>query len=186
MAKEVNFVYNEATTPEPIRIEQVFAEKPGGGMVANPSFDAPATTAVALNDNGQYDLIKCYRLYAAAEEADTTIKVYKNSGVAVGDVIATGKKGVACTAVDTSNEDYDLVTVSLGTALDAGTALYQAKEASDSAAVPAATPVYVTGAAVYADKGDQAVRLINGANLRKETANISPEVAALIGTIKLV
>ena len=78
-----------------------------------------------------------------------------------------------------------------------GTTLYQAKEASASAAEPLAAPEYVTGNWVYANEGDQLVRLINGANLRKEkitqlaylrkeTVNIAPEVVALLPTIKLV
>ena len=44
----------------------------------------------------------------------------------------------------------------------------------------------MTGNWVYANEGDQLVRLINGANLRKETVNIAPEVVALLPTIKLV
>lgn len=182
---EVNFNFKAAKPVEPIYIEQVFAEKPGGGLVANPAFDIPPTTAVGLS-GGKYAPIKAYRLYAAAEAADTSIKIEKGSGVAVGDIIATGKKGVACTAVDNTNDSYDLVTVSLGVALAEGTALYQAAAASDDAAAPLLTPEYVTGNWLYADKGDQLVRLINGANLRKETANIAPEVAAIIPTIKLV
>ena len=118
--------------------------------------------------------------------ADTSIKIAKGSGVAVGDIIATGKKGVACTAIDTSNEEYDLVTVTLGVAVTEGSVLYQAKEASASAAEPLVAPDYVTGNWVHANKGDQLVRLINGANLRKETANVAPEVVALLPTIKLV
>lgn len=182
---EVNFKYQEAATPEPIRIEQVYAEKPGGGLVENPTFDAPATTAVGEKD-GKFVLIKAYRLVAAVAEADTTISIAKGSGIAVGDVIAVGKKGVACTAVDHSAEDKDVVTVTLGVAIESGKVLYQAKAADATNAEPLIAPVYVTGNMVFANKGDQGVRLINGANLRKETANIASEVAALLPTIHLV
>ena len=182
---EVNFTHTPAKPVEPIYIEQVFAEKPGGGVVANPAFDVPPTTAVGKSGN-QFVAIKAYRLHTAVAAADTSIKIKKGSGVAVGDVIATGKKGVACTAVDTSNADYDIVTVTLGVAVTEGTVLYQAKAASADAAAPALAPEYVTGNWVDANKGDQLVRLINGANLRKETANIAPEVVALLPTIKLV
>lgn len=181
---EVNFTHTPAKPVEPIYIEQVFAEKPGGGVVANPAHDLPPTTAVGKSNN-QFVAIKAYKLHTAVAAADTSIKIKKGSGVAVGDIIATGKKGVACTAVDVSNDGYDLVTVTLGVAVEEGTILYQAKEASTSA-VPLVTPEYVTGNWVHANKGDQLVRLINGANLRKETANIAPEVAALLSTIKLV
>ena len=182
---EVNFKHNPAKPVEPIYIEQVFAEKPGGGLVANPAFDVPPTTAVGKSGN-KFVAIKAYKLYAAVAEADTSIKIKKGSGVVVGDVIATGKKGVACTAVDNSNAEYDTVTVTLGVNVTDGTTLYQAKEASDSEAEPLAAPEYVTGNWVYANEGDQLVRLINGANLRKETVNIAPEVVALLPTIKLV
>ena len=182
---EVNFTNIPAKPVEPIYIEQVFAEKPGGGVVANPAFDVPPTTAVGKSGN-QFVAIKAYKLYAAVAAADTKIKIAKGSGVAVGDIIATGKKGVACTAVDTSKDEYDEVTVTLGVAVAEGTNLYQAKTASADAAAPLLTPEYVTGNWVHANKGDQLVRLINGANLRKETANIAPEVVALLPTIKLV
>lgn len=43
---EVNFKHQDTDKVDPIYIEQVFAEKPGGGLVENPSFDAPPTTAV--------------------------------------------------------------------------------------------------------------------------------------------
>lgn len=182
---EVNFTYTQAKPTDPIYIEQVFAEKPGGGVVANPTHDLPPTTAVGLSNN-RFVAIKAYKLHAAAVEADTSIKIEKQSGIAAGDIIATGKKGVACTAVDTTNDEYDLVTVTLGVAIAEGTTLYQAAAASDDAATPLVAPEYVIGNWVHANKGDQLVRLINGANLRKETANIAPEVAALLPTIKLV
>lgn len=182
---EVNFKHAEPAVIDACCIEQVFAEKPGGGLVENPTFDAPASTAVGEKD-GKFALIKAYRLVAPVAAADTTISIAKGSGVAVGDIIATAKKGVACTAVDTSAADKDVVTVTMGVDIAVGTVLYQAKAASASAAAPLMTPVYVTGARLNANEGDQIVRLINGANLRKETANIASEVAALLPTINLV
>lgn len=189
---EVGFKFNEAQNPEPVRIEQVFAEKPGGGLVANPAYDVPPTSAVGYDvATGLYKPIKCYKLVSSVEAADTSIKIAKGSGVAVGDIIAHGKKGVACTAVDESNENYDEVTVTIGVAINIETEdpwLYQAKAASADAAEPLYTPEYITGKTdwVYAGKGDQSVKLINGANVRKETANISAEIAALLPTIKRV
>lgn len=129
---EVNFTHTDAQTPEPIRIEQVFAEKPGGGIVANPTFDLPPTTPVA---------------YDSEKEQFVALVTYDS----------TNKKYVAKTTAGTGG----------------GAATTDA-------------PEYVTGAWVYANKGDQHVRLINGANLRKETAVITKEQAALIPTINLV
>lgn len=182
---EVNFKHQDPAKVEPIYIEQVFAEKPGGGLVENPSFDAPPTTAVG-EKNGKFVLIKGYRLVGAVAKEDNTINIAKGSGISVGDVIGIGKKAVACTAVDTSATDKDVVTVTLGVDIDAGTVLYQAKAESADAAEPIYTPVYVTGNRLEAKEGDQSVRLINGANLRKETANVASEVAALLPMIALV
>lgn len=182
---DVNFNYQTPASVDPIYIEQVYAEKPGGGLVVSGNADLKPSTAVGLNDNGKYAPIKAYRLVDAVTADDTTIKIAKGSGVAVGDVIANAKKGVACTAVDTSRADYDTVTVPMGVAIKANTVLYQAKSASTSA-TPIYTPEYVIGNVVPANSGDYPVRLINGANLRKETAMISAEVVAMLPTIKLV
>lgn len=183
----INTIKSEPGQGAPVVIEQVFAEKPGGGLLGNQSYEVKQGTAVfqAANSN-LFTPIKAYRLVAAVTADDTTIKIAKGSGVAVGDIITTGKKGVACTALDSSADGYDLVTVTIGAAVAKGTVLYQGKAASASAAVPAGTPVYVIGNDVPANSGDYPVRLINGANLRKETAPISAEVAALIPTINLV
>lgn len=181
-----NFEYVAPGAVEPVVFEQIFGEKPGGGLVANQTYDIKAGTAVGL-DSGKYKPIKGYRLVKANAIADTTIEIAKGSGVAVGDCIANGAKAVACTAVDTTtNDDKDVVTVTLGVAVAIDTVLYQAAAASASAAVPKYTPAYVTGNVVNANKGDQLVKLVNGANLRKETAPISTEVVALLKTINLV
>lgn len=106
----VNFEHTDASVAEPIVFEQVFAEKPGGGIVKNPTNDLPTGTVVGANAKGSFEV------------ADgTTIK---------------GE--------------------------------------------------YLTGARVYAGKGDQAVRLINGANVRKESVTIAESVPAQMPTIKLV
>lgn len=182
------FSYNAAETADPIRIEQVYAEKPGGGLVVEPGFDAPETTAVGLNDNGKYAVIKGYRLVAEVAAADTTINIAKGSGVAVGDFIGYGKVAVKCTKLVTTDKNKDVVTVTLGIAIPAGKVLYQAKAASaeNSPAEPIYTPDYILGNKIYAGKGEQPVRLINGANVRKETANIGDDIAAMLLTIKRV
>lgn len=170
---------------DPIRIEQVFAEKPAGGIVVGTDYDIPESTAVYA-DNDKFKPIKGYRVVAAVSSGDTTIKIAKGSGIANGDVLGYGKKSVACTAVDKTNAKFDTVTVTMGVDIPVGAVLYQSGKASASAATPVGTPVYVTGNTVYANMGDQPVRLINGANLRKETACIGEDIAAMIPTINLV
>ena len=181
----VNFEHTDAGAVTPIYFEQVFAEKPGGGLVANPQSDILPTTAVYKGSDGKYLPITGYRLVEAVATEDTSIKIAKGSGVANGDIIATGKKGVACSAVDTSNPDYDVVTVTLGIAVAKDKVLYQAESASANSASPK-KPEYITGKTAFANKGDQLVRLVNGANIRRETANIADEVAALLPLITLV
>ena len=179
---EKNFKFIAAGTPEPVIFEKIFAEKPGGGMLPNQSYDVPAGVALGYDSNGKLAVIKAYKVVAAAESSDTSIKIAKGSGIAVGDVLATGKKGVASTAVDKSNAAYDTVTVSMGVALAEGAILYQAASASASAAVPVYTPKYILGTNVFAGEGDKEVKLVNGANIRKETAMVSDEVVALMKT----
>lgn len=166
----------------PVVFEQVFAEKPMGGMIPNPDHDLMPGTAV----NAEGKPIKAYRLSKAVASADTTIQIEKGSGVAVGDFIGHGKKAVACTHVDASNPTCDVVTVSLGLDIASGVVLYQAKSASTSEAEPIYKPIYVLGGPVYAGQGDQETRLVNGANLRKETAPIAEEVVAMLKNISLV
>jgi hypothetical protein len=180
------FHYDSEGEAAPVRIEQVFAEKPGGGLVADPGFDAPETTAVGKNSDGKFAVIKSYRLVSDVNVSDTTVSIAKGSGIAVGDALAYGKKAVACTAVDTTGDDKDVVTVTMGVDIAAGESLYQAKAASADAAAPILTPEYILGNAVFGGRGDQPVRLVNGANVRKETACIGSDIEALLVTIKRV
>ncbi len=193
-----NFKFKAADQPDPIYFEQIFAEKPGGGLLANPHFDVLKSTAVGKDDNGKLVQIKAYRLVEEAEDGATTIKIAKGSGVKKGDILATGRIGVACTKVDTeTSPDYDVVTVTLGIAIEAGKVLYQSKVASVDIdenkgiteavdAEPFVKPMYILGTFVPANEGDFEVRLINGANLRKETANVADEVVALMKSIEKV
>ena len=185
-----NFQYTKAPKPEPIYFESIIkgAEKPGGGLLVGQKFNVLKTVAIAqADDKVRFIPVKGYRLIEAVKTTDTTIKIAKDSGVQEGDIIAHGKVGVACTKVDaSSSEDYDVVTVKLGVAIDAGTVLYQAKAASTNAAEPLAKPIYVLGTNYAANSGDQEVRLINGANLRKENANIADELVDMLPGINLV
>ena len=185
---DVGFHYEKADNskvPVPV-FEQIFAEVPGGAMVANPDFDLLESTALGYDSENKLRPIKTYKLTKPVLADDTTIQIAKGSGIAVGDVIAKGKKGVACTAVDTTSEDSDIVTVTLGVAIDNGELLYQAEKASANGATPIYAPVYLLGNIVYAGKGDQMSRLINGANIRKESCNVADEVVALMKSIEKV
>lgn len=181
------FQYVAAENPDPIRIENVVADKPGGGLIADPGFDVAESTAVALNADGyRYDVIKGYRLVAAVAASDTTIKIAKGSGIVKDDFLGYGTKSVACTAIDQSNADYDLVTVTMGISIASGEVLYQASAASANAAQIIHTPVFVLGTPVIGNNGDQEAALIAIGTLRKETCCIGKDVASVLGTIKIV
>lgn len=179
---ERKFHFTAPEEPMPVVFEQVFAEKPGGGVIPNPDYDIMPGTAIDASGKP----IKAYRLTKAVGSSDGTIQIAKGSGIVSGDFIGHGKKAVASTNVDFSNPNYDVVTVTIGVEIAVGTVLYQAKAASADAAVPIYNPVYVLGTPAYAGKGSHDVRLINGANLRKETAPISEEVVAMMKNISLV
>lgn len=183
---EVKFSHTEAPAPKPIVFEQIFAEKPGGGLLANHTFDVKEGMAVGLNANGKYQAIKAAMLYEDASASATTIKVKKGSGVAANDFLATGKKAVKVTKVVTTEANYDVLTISLGVELKVGNVLYQAAAASDSAAELAVVPVYLVGDDVPANSGDFMVKLVNGANIRKETAPVADEVVAQMKGISKV
>jgi hypothetical protein len=185
---EVNFKYNEPAEAEKIYFEQIFAEKPGGGVVCNPGIDYPPSTPVYVNANkGNFYIFPTITVIEEVSADSSTIKVEKtevSNGVSVG----FGKKTIEIKSKNESNAEYDVlnIRVAFGVKIPAGTKLYISAEESDDNGTPFDNPVFVTGDWVYANQGDQRVRLINGANLRKETANIASEVAALLPGINLV
>lgn len=186
---EVKFAHTEAPAPKPIVFEQIFAEKPGGGLLANHDFDVKEGMAAGLNAAGKYQVIKAPMLYEDAESGATTIKVKKGSGVAVNDFLATGKKAVKVTKVVSTEPNYDVLTISLGVEVKAGQVLYQATAAADGSTATAAlavVPVYLVGDDVPANSGDFMVKLVNGANIRKETAPVADEVVAQMKGISKV
>lgn len=79
-----NFKFKAADKPDPVYFEQIFAEKPGGGILANPDFDVLKSTAVGKNAEGKLVPIKAYRLVEAADADATSIKIAKGSGVKEG------------------------------------------------------------------------------------------------------
>lgn len=185
---EVKFSHTEAPAPKPIVFEQIFAEKPGGGLLANHTFDVNEGTAVVLV-GGKYQAIKAAMLYEDAEAGATTIKVKKGSGVAANDFLATGNKAVKVTKVVATDPNYDVLTISLGVEVKAGQVLYQATAAADGSTAQAAlagVPVYLVGDDVPANSGDVLVKLVNGANIRKETAPVADEVVAQMKGISKV
>lgn len=186
---DVNFKVIEPAAVQPIVFDIIFAEKVGGGRVKNCAYDLPVGVAVDAEGNA----IKAFKVVEAAESDATSLKIAKGSGVAVDDVIATGNAAAVVTAVDSTGDAYDVVTVSLGVAVEAGKVLFEGSTvgsgsgsgAGESAsATPKYTPMFVLGEFIPANSGDKLVKLVNGANVRKETILIADELLALMPMIQ--
>jgi len=98
--------YNLSTDNLPSSLQYL----PKGAVLA---YDTETETA---------SVVKSVKLYEAASSGATEIKVEKNSAVAVGDVVG----GVTISAIDTTNDDYDVLTVSgVSADLESGTGLVE-------------------------------------------------------------
>ena len=230
----INFHYNEAPGNAPVIFDEIFAEKVGGGIVKNATYDRKPGQVVLADGNA----MKAARLYEAITSESTSIKVEKGHGLAAGDIIASGAAAVEISAINGSNDAYDVLTATLGVALAAGAVIYEAKTlpveagyydatSSTEGALkvvasgatdgqinladvtpykgtktlaandyvlwkdevklePKAEPVFVLGTFLPANCGDQMAKLVNGANVRKETALFPAEIAAQMKGIHLL
>lgn len=195
------FVYNAAETPAPIRIEQVIAEKPGGGLLKDAGYNVPETTPVGLDTDGKYKVIKCAKVKRQYSGSDTSLVVEPGSGIAKGDFIAFGGMAVQVSAVS-SAADKDTLTIGEMTdkTINIGDFVYQAVKAATGAdeenmAQPIVKPIFIVsdghptaknGIVAFAGNGDTPVRLINIANVRKETCCFGAEIEAMMPGITRV
>lgn len=90
----------------------------------------PAGTPIGYDESTRKAVVlKTATLQANATNSATTYNVLKGHQFKVGDNVAaaTGSKAYAITAIDTANAGYDVLTLgtTLGTALNAGVALFQ-------------------------------------------------------------
>lgn len=195
------FKYNAPAAPAPVRIEQVFAEKPGGGLLAEVDYDVLQSTAVGYDSSAKrWKPIKSARIITKTTASGTSIEVEKGSGFKQGEFIGYGNVAIAISTITTTDPNKDTITVASGfeDAIEAGECLYQAKAAADgdsASAEPIYAPEYIVddghycannGVVAPAGMGDVPVRLINGANVRKETACFGKDIEALLPSIKRV
>lgn len=187
---DVRFKYNEPSEAEKIYFEQIFAEKPGGGVVkcslANIIRDIPPTTPVKQAPDGRIELEPQFTVLEDVEVGSTTINIeFPFLDISDLTVFSVGYEGELSKIASHKDTEYGIqltVEKPFLRKIMKGTVLW----VSYGNPEPSALFKYVTGDWIYANEGDQAVRLINGANLRKETANIASEVAALLPGINLV
>lgn len=194
------FVYNNAETPAPIRIEQVIAEKPGGGLLKDAGYNVPETTPVGLDTDGKYKVIKCAKVKTQYSGSETSLVVEPGSGIAKNDFIAFDGMAVQVTAVSSAS-DKDTLTIGAltGKTINIGDFVYQASKAAtgedEDVAAPIVKPLYIVsdghptarnGIVAFAGNGDTPVRLINIANVRKETCCFGAEIEAMLPGITRV
>jgi hypothetical protein len=155
-------------TKEALCIQKVHEDIPGGVLMVaaalkSGTMEIPAGTVIGEDtaSPGHWYIIKSVKLHADATNSATTYQVKKNHQLKVGNIITTkdvaSTKGYAITAIDTSNADYDVLTVgtTLGTAMTAanGVVLIEiaAQDATGGAGVPKYTPKAVTRDTVDVD-----------------------------------
>ena len=156
-----NFRESDSATEKVVfatKIEDII----GGITVAVADFvDAhivPAGSVVGKDNNGLFHVLKTAKMHTAAGGSATDYIVYKGHGFKVGDFIAsaTGAKAYAITAINTSNADYDTITI--GTTIGAVAqyaGIFQAlAEAASNTSAFKVTPYAVTGQSIQLKSGD--------------------------------
>lgn len=192
------FNYQEAPTPAPIRVEQVVAEVPGGGLLKDAGYDVVQTTPVGLASDGKYQVIKAAKVNTKYAGSGTTIEVEKGHGLAKGEFVMAGGLAKTISSINTGAADKDTITLDAamtGVTVEAGEFIYQSKAAAESDAVPVVTPIGVVddghftdanGIVAYGGNGDTPVRIIVAGTVRKETCMFGAEMESLLKGIHRV
>lgn len=193
------FNYQEAPTPAPVRVEQVVAEVPGGGLLKDAGYDVVQTTPVGRASDGKYQVIKTAKVKTKYNNGTgSTIEVEKGHGLAQGEFVMAGGVAKAISSINTGAADKDVITLDAamtGVTVEAGEFIYQAKAAAASDAVPVVTPVGVVddghftaanGIVAYGGNGDTPVRIIVAGTVRKETCMFGAEMESLLKGIHRV
>lgn len=193
------FQYNEGVTPAPIIIEQVVAEVPGGGILVDAGYDVMQSTPVGRTSEGKYQVIKCAKV-KTKYTTGTSLEVEKGSGIAKNDFIAFGGMAVQVSAVNTSNAEKDVLTITAltGKTIEVGDFVYQATKAAngtETKAEPIVKPIGIVddghftatnGVVAFAGKGDTPVRIILAGVVRSATCKFGAEIEAMIPSIHRV
>lgn len=152
------YVAKETGTERSMCIEQVYEDIPGGGVIDPDDFKTTTTemdegALVGKDSDGLYHVVKTALIHENAANDATAYKVKKGHEFVVGDVIvdsALAGASKAITEIDTSEDDYDTLTVAvtIGHAVTTAECLIQA---TDAQAAGSATYKYpVSGIALNA------------------------------------
>src|SRR6218665_2951971 len=157
-----NFRESDAA-PEKVAFVTKLEDIIGGVTVAAADFTngaiIPAGSVIGKDGNGLYHVLKTARLHTAASNTATDYLVLKGHGFKVGDFIAalTGAKAYAITAINTSNADYDTISVgtTLGVAISQYAGVFQAlAEATSNTSAFKVAPSAVIGHSLELKTGD--------------------------------
>lgn len=194
------FNYNPAPEPAPVRIEQVIADIPGGGLLKDPGYDVIETTPVGRAADGKYQVIKCAKV-VTKYTTGTSLEVAKGSGIVKNDFIAFGGMAVQVTAVNTGSADKDVLTISelTGKTIEVGQFVYQAAKAAAGSEADIATPIVkpigvagdghytaTNGIVAFAGNGDTPIKIMLIGTVRKETCMFGEEIEDLLKGIHRV
>ena len=130
-------------------------------------------------------------LHTAAANTDVTYQVNKGSNFKVGDYFAAtvGSKAYAITAIDTSNADYDVITVgtTLGAALNPGQGFFASTATGASAAaLPAANGLLWADTVVDTSVAQTVSAMIRGTVYARRLAFYSSDLAGLAGLKNII
>ena len=152
-----------------------------------------------MDESGKYKAIKSAKVITKYNNGTgTTIEVAKGHGFQKGEFIAFGGMAKTISSITTSDPNKDTITINAvmtSVTINVGEHMYQAKAAVDTDAVPIVAPIYIVsdghptasnGIVAYPGNGDTPVRLINGANVRKETCNFGADIEKLLPGIHRV
>lgn len=194
------FNYNAAPEPAPIRVEQVIAEVPGGGLLKDAGYDVIETTPVGRASDNKYQVIKCARV-VTKYTTETTLEVAKGSGIVKNDYIAFGGMAVQVSAVNTGDANKDVLTIGAltGKTIEIGQFVYQASKAATGEdgdlAAPIVKPIGVAGDGHYtatngivafAGNGDTPIKIMLIGTVRKGTCMFGEEIEDLLKGIHRV
>ena len=151
--------YFKSDSPDVLVFKSKIEDIPGGITVAVKDLSQSriyAGTPVGKDENGLYHVVKTAKIQTATDAAtDTAYKVAKGHNFKIGDVLASGAKGYAITAIDTTAADYDLLTV--GTTLGAaavGDILYEGSKSAATGVTFKYAPEALTGETFDVVEGD--------------------------------
>lgn len=193
------FNYQGAQAPAPIRVEQVVAEVPGGGLLKDAGYNVVQTTPVGRAADGKYQVIKTAKVKTKYNNGTgSTIEVEKGHGFAKNEFVMAGGVAKTINSINTGAAGKDVITLDAamtGVTVEAGEFIYQAKAAAESGAVPVVTPIGVVddghftdanGIVAYGGNGDTPVRIIVAGTVRKETCMFGAEMESLLKGIHRV